>query len=486
MKPTLPKIIGQLALFLFSAITATHSHAATPAADWMSGEWGIGLRFRADQKSEINAWDADVLANQISDIPGIRYVLINISDAAHGDAYVAPHSVLSVINPGSTPTSLDGNPLNGRDLFMEMALAFQAKGINVIAYCATQGPAMLKHGAQAAYDSVEVSDGVYTSEAMDNWAEYVTQEYGEATDDTYKQAYAEVIIDEYAARYGSLINGWWFDHSGFANIPLLNEIVKSHNPNTVTAFNNGQKIPLINNNPGYENYTFGHPTPIAKSASSDDVNLPMLTSIEDTENGYFENEGDLSLGHMFIPIQEKWNSGALVWTKEQGADWMNRCLKAGGAWTWNVDVVDNQSIVREDVVALLNEILAEFKTSNSTPHSWLDQYGLVTDNDYEAADLLDSDGDGQLNYLEYISGTNPNDASSRFIVTAIHQSNGSFQIEWSSQSDHIYTILKSTNLKDDEWSILASDIQGLDSSTSYTTPVADTKAFFRVMTEPAN
>lgn len=46
-------------------------------------------------------------------------------------------------------------------------------------------------------------------------------------------------------------------------------------------------------------------------------------------------------------------------------------------------------------------------TTNGTPHSWLNAYGLVTGGDYEAADLLDSDGDGRLNWEEYADGTNP-------------------------------------------------------------------------------
>jgi len=37
----------------------------------------------------------------------------------------------------------------------------------------------------------------------------------------------------------------------------------------------------------------------------------------------------------------------------------------------------------------------------------LDAYGLVVDGDYAAADVLDSDGDGKLNWEESQYGTNP-------------------------------------------------------------------------------
>lgn len=436
----------------------------------------------------MNSWNADTLADQIAGIPGVNYVIFNLSDAAHGDAYIAPHSVLSVLTPSATPTSPDADPMNGRDLFMDMAIAFKARGIKVIAYCATQGPAMLKHGAEKAFDSVEDSNGNFTSVAMANWATYVTKQYGNTTTDTYKQAYAEVIIDEYAKRYGTLIDGWWFDHASHGNIPLLHQTVTSHNPNTVIAFNDGQKIPLINNHPDYEDFTFGHPTPIATATSNDAKNLPMLISIEDTPEGYFEAAGKSSLGHMFIPMQETWNSGAIVWTQEQGSEWLGRCLKAGGAWTWNVDVTDDQSILRTDTVVRMNEIFDGILTNNGTPYSWLAKSGLVTNNDYEAADLLDSDNDGKSNHDEYIAGTDPADAKSLFTVTSMTKNEGGLVIKWNSVNNRLYTILKASHLKEGDWVIESSNIQGLETSTSYTYTVkeSDPKMFFKVKVEDTN
>jgi hypothetical protein len=63
------------------------------------------------------------------DLGGVSYVLFNLSGGASGEQYMAWHSVLTTINPGSTPAK----PPLGRDLFLELATAFQAKGIKVIA-----------------------------------------------------------------------------------------------------------------------------------------------------------------------------------------------------------------------------------------------------------------------------------------------------------------------------------------------------------------
>ena len=59
------------------------------------------------------------------------YVLFGLSGGAKGDGYIAPHSVLSKINPGSCPE---------RDLFDDLATAFQAAGYKVLCYMATEGP----------------------------------------------------------------------------------------------------------------------------------------------------------------------------------------------------------------------------------------------------------------------------------------------------------------------------------------------------------
>jgi hypothetical protein len=68
-------------------------------------------------------------------------------------------------------------------------------------------------------------------------------------------AYAQVIATYYANRYGSLVDGWWFDQANYANIPLLRSVVKAANPNTVAIFNDGMHVPLYNSQPGLEDAT---------------------------------------------------------------------------------------------------------------------------------------------------------------------------------------------------------------------------------------
>lgn len=340
---------------LLSATTLTNQLEAAEPADWMSGEFGVSWVMSLRSRGHINNWDVAATVNQVKSIPGVKYVLFNLSQGAYGDQYLAPHSVLSDINPLSTPD-------NDRDLFKEVAEAFKAEGIKVIAYMACQGPAMLKHGARYTHDA-QLVDGEWYSQSMVNWADHVRDVYRSNNRATFKKAYGEIIFAEYAERYGTLVDGWWFDNgSDNYDAQLLYDIAKEHNPNAVVA-SNGHK--------SYMDYRNGHPHPVANDGSlpaSDNVNLPMLTDIEATPNGYFtEGTGEKTLGHMYMPLQRKWTSGAIVWTVAQGADWKGRCLEAGGSWTWSVGTSAALSLLNPGAVARIKEIVAAIPGNNSYP-----------------------------------------------------------------------------------------------------------------------
>ncbi|KAL7551359.1 hypothetical protein ACHAWF_014548 [Thalassiosira exigua] len=303
-----------------------------PLAGWMSGKWGIGWRIRAVRRYNVRR-----LVNQLRRIRGgFGYVLFNLSQGASGDRYLAPHSVLSAMNPGQCPK---------RDLFGELATAFQKANVKVIAYMATEGPTKLKHGRRNAYDW-----NGKTSPSVDNWTAYVEERYGSSSAGTLKKAYAEVIVKEFADRYGSKIDGWWFDHASFGSIPDVHKTVKDANPKALLSFSNHiwwRHGGLRNNNPGYEDFTSGHPIPMRRGPANNTWNYPMVTSIEGSDHGYFYEEGESSLGHVFMPMYGRWNNGGkIVWPRDQAVEWMGRVLDAGGAWTWNIPSHDNKSRLR--------------------------------------------------------------------------------------------------------------------------------------------
>ena len=85
-------------------------------------------------------------------------------------------------------------------------------------------------------------------------------------------------------------------------------------------------------------------------------------------------------------------------------------------------------------------------TSKGTPHWWLDQHGLNTA-DYEAIELEDRDQDGQLNWQEWVTGSDPSDAGSalKLFIQRGDIAN-KLELSWPSSDNRVYYIESSTDL----------------------------------------
>ena len=218
---------------------------------------------------------------------------------------------------------------------------------------ATEGPAKLKHGKTKAHDYDAETD---TAPSVDRWVAHVKEEYGDSDEATLKRAYAEIIVKEYADRYGAKIDGWWFDHAAFGDMNLLREVCREANPECVLTFNKGTLPSCSNENPGYEDYVCGHPNPCRLVPPSDEANLQMVEAAERSRGGFvYADDRDgasrPSLCHLFMPMCKMWCVGdTVVWTEERAVEWMSRVLNAGGAWTWNVPLDDDRSMLHENAV----------------------------------------------------------------------------------------------------------------------------------------
>ena len=332
-------------------------------ASWMQGHWGVSFRISggdiSQNESHVNEYQVKAAVEQLSEIPGLKWLQLNLTNGAFGDRFIVPVDEVEAVNPNSTPNSIDDlydSTIKGTDLFEQMAMALQEKGIRVVAYIATQGPSMLKHGAKNSmdYDNsiIDESDGsackesspeitdldtqVYCSSNMNRWRDYVLQQYPSTSLYHSFQLALVNIVQTLSIRYGELIDGWWFDHAMYGDYDLLPAAARAGNSNAALAFNLEGGVSLKNNPDVPEDFTGGHPTPIAESISSDDINLPMLTAIESTKKGVFEGVGDDIdvVGHMFMPLQETWNGGTVVFSEEKGSEWLDRVTSSGGAITW--------------------------------------------------------------------------------------------------------------------------------------------------------
>ncbi len=342
---------------------AGESQAAIKA-HWMQGNWGISFRISGGDisqgESHVNEYQVTPAVEQMAAIPGLTWLQVNLTNGAFGDRFIVPVPEVEAINPNSAPNSINDlyDPtLPGTDLFSQIATALHAKGIKVIAYVATQGPGMLKHGAERSMDYddsiIDETDGspckskrplvsdpdtqVYCSENMNRWRDHVLEKYPSTSLHHSFQLSLVNIVKTLSLRYGDLIDGWWFDHATYGDYALLPDAAKAGNSEAVVALGLSEDVHLDNNPDVQEDFTGGHPTPIARTVSSSDINLPMLTAIEATENGFFpatvDDDVD-AVGHMFMPLQQAWNGGTVVFSEAKGSDWLNRATNANGAYSW--------------------------------------------------------------------------------------------------------------------------------------------------------
>ncbi|MEI8244006.1 MAG: S8 family serine peptidase, partial [bacterium] len=98
------------------------------------------------------------------------------------------------------------------------------------------------------------------------------------------------------------------------------------------------------------------------------------------------------------------------------------------------------------------------QTSWGTPYAWLNQHGLATGGDYEAAAAADQDGDGYAAWQEYVAGTEPTNYSSVFLA-GIAMSNALPQVIWMPDLGmaRVYTVEGLTNLLGSGWGATNSD-----------------------------
>jgi len=103
--------------------------------------------------------------------------------------------------------------------------------------------------------------------------------------------------------------------------------------------------------------------------------------------------------------------------------------EAKNSYAVRIRATDQNGLFVEKALSVAVVDVAE-ATSAGTPYAWLDQYGLVSGGNYEAADAADVDGDGLTAGEEYVSGTVPTNGASVFYAV-LQPSNGTVRVHWS-------------------------------------------------------
>jgi subtilisin family serine protease len=111
-----------------------------------------------------------------------------------------------------------------------------------------------------------------------------------------------------------------------------------------------------------------------------------------------------------------------------------------------------------------------------------DYFGSVTTN---RTQFTDTDGDGMTDYAEFIAGTNPTNAASRFYFTGeILPGDNLVQMQWTVVTNRLYQVNVSTNLS--SWGPVTAWLQASNNPTmNYTvTNSGSGSHFYRVQVEP--
>ncbi|MGH7954238.1 MAG: hypothetical protein ACREFE_20275, partial [Limisphaerales bacterium] len=140
----------------------------------------------------------------------------------------------------------------------------------------------------------------------------------------------------------------------------------------------------------------------------------------------------------------------------------------------------NQSFTNEN----FSDFITVYSASNlpyGTPVPWLMEYGFT--NNFAAAETNDSDGDGMLNWQEYVAGTNPTNASSVFSVRSLAPTGPfvEYQITFSTALNRTYRVEVSSDLQ--TWQTLQDGIAGTGGDVTITDTrnlAGATQTYYRV------
>ena len=99
----------------------------------------------------------------------------------------------------------------------------------------------------------------------------------------------------------------------------------------------------------------------------------------------------------------------------------------------------------------------------------------------------DLDGDGRSNFAEWIAGTNPNDATSRFEVTSAEFAGGNVVLTWSATRGNVIAFGRGWRFEDGTWTeITTTPVVATTTTASFTHTggASGGQRFYRVSAEP--
>ena len=312
----------------FQSLKLEEGLAAGDRADWLRGTWGITWTPSNYENGAVEGVSIDPYIEQMSELKTISHIQVKLgSSYIFSPVFAAPHQILeSFWHDDGIDRDADGNPIKNllvprwvdndndglpdEDPFLNWLQAIKAAGLKTQVYVNSSNMLQRHTGDTATYPDGRLPNPASIGDATQRWKEYCdanlgafiasrdyhTGTYNETTglyenaeaeypERKYLFCFAEVILKEYALRYGDLIDSWVFDsgeflagHGDNARNGILEDqriyeafgrAVRAGNPNTAVSFNNGPNrdesgaangtVTPFSQAVHFDDYMFGHP-----------------------------------------------------------------------------------------------------------------------------------------------------------------------------------------------------------------------------------
>ncbi|MDO6802479.1 Ig-like domain-containing protein [Wenyingzhuangia sp. 1_MG-2023] len=343
----------------FTVQQVTPSTDDTTAA-WMSGKWGV--RFTVQGGSKL---DAVVAAGanysngvkQIADtLKTLGYVISNLTNNAHGYHYTLRNhpyiDIANEIHPDFVPSE------ENEQIIIDALQAFKNSGKKVILYIASDGPSA-------------TGGTPNNAEYKAAWKNYYDENFDGAEGPAWR-----LLCQGFVERFNDLglVDGFWVDHATSLPGGVTNfvDMLKAVNPNFAITVNYGKKyfdktvgsngigmnanhkvVDLWPTGGTYNDFSAGHPTPLATGAPPNSWAYEELT-LEETKNmPWVTFNGKKILRHFWTPMRQNWTSTKstfpVLFDVEQAYRFVRTLTDAGGAHSW-ANTVTAGAITQEEFV----------------------------------------------------------------------------------------------------------------------------------------
>jgi hypothetical protein len=337
-----PLVLGCLALAfpLSAAESATGAVEAPKSANraaWMrEARWGVMSHYLADWRERsdheprgvehwndlVDHFDVEALADQLKSV-GAGWYLISIGQ--NSGYYLSPNATYDKI------TGIAPSKLSRRDLVADLGTALRKRGIKLMVYLPSGGPA----GDKVASAALKWQGGPHrNAEFQHNW---------------------EAIIREWSVRWGDKVAGWWFDGCYWPNTMYRSDqepnfgsfaaAVRAGNPASIVAFNPGVVYRTISMTP-HEDYIAG------------EIDKPDQWTAKRNFDGLI----DSAQVHVLTFLGERWGQGAPRFTPEQILAFSDKVGGEGGVVTWDTPIQKGGTFAPE-FLAQLKAIGDSFSTA---------------------------------------------------------------------------------------------------------------------------